>query len=911
MSLRQTSPDSDGSAGAPTSPVAPRTSASSGAADKSVLLNECDEGDASRRSIVQFTTGVTYVEEMTGKVEIIVMRIGCLQTECSVTYCTKEGTAGRGTKYEPIWPTDLTFKKKYEPIWPTDLTFKPGEYFKVIDLQLYDNDSYDNIVEVQLELADPAHCTLGIELRSMRVKIVDPDVFPSNKFKADVMKDYTTDGWRAGKDFSMMLEFWKLAFNKTKPGSIYILISDQVKNLIMIVNLTTMKYVIALLSNTTWSEASSAERTAGRAELLGYAFLLTLPYVISHYLSYKRQFWKVGGGARGLLLKGLANKYMYYEESTRELLDTDEFKIVFSEDSLQLVDKGFMNLFLVVKDIGRVAMVFVFLLVVSGYAGDGYVFLSLVPFFALPPMMIAYMWSRQLNSEMCREEALDAKVSLVHYLNTIVEQTTMVMAYFARPMVMDHFKKKIQVLNGCLVHSGVRMANDVAFFGWLQKLVIFIAVFLGGANVIGNHMDISTFTTILSALTSCCALFREMYLCFWDIQSVYPCLWHMVEYMNRPTDLKDRIKIACARENEFKERLRKQNESALEDDGDHAVDKLDITLKDVAFSYLARVETKGSPSPSSGALGIKNITMHIKQGQLIAVTPTKAGVGCKTLMRLLAGELLPHGESGEANHTCTSDQGLFVPPHLRLLHVSLKPTLWDGPIGVVVFFGLLVKHRYTLDMYRDLPDNEIKRGIQICRRLKIPDDVVQLIEADFPKVEATNSMITVAKVERARYGHRKVLSRISASTRIKIQLASALISDPPVLVLDKTLQFLSMKDAQAVMKCLREFVTYRGLEKGKDKDKMPARRPRTVIITSNNKLMLNGADLVVTMNESGIVSTRADIENIADEAEKELLESQKSVHTFSVDKKTKFRHTLTTRQIADATSDHGEDTLTV
>ena len=55
-----------------------------------------DEGDASRRSIVQFTAGMVYVEERAdgkdGKVEIVVMRIGRLDTECSVTYCTKQET---------------------------------------------------------------------------------------------------------------------------------------------------------------------------------------------------------------------------------------------------------------------------------------------------------------------------------------------------------------------------------------------------------------------------------------------------------------------------------------------------------------------------------------------------------------------------------------------------------------------------------------------------------------------------------------------------------------------------------------------------------------------------------------------------------------------------------------------------
>jgi len=91
----------------------------------------------------------------------------------------------------------------------------------------------------------------------------------------------------------------------------------------------------------------------------------------------------------------------------------------------------------------------------------------------------------------------------------------------------------------------------------------------------------------------------------------------------------------------------------------------------------------------------------------------------------------------------------------------------------------------------------------------------------------------------------------------------------------------------AVMECLREFVTLKGLEKGDDKEStlnpMLARRPRTVVISTSNKMMLTGADLVVTMNEDGIVSERADVENIANEMEDELKEIQKTVRTDTED----------------------------
>jgi len=193
-------------------------------------------------------------------------------------------------------------------------------------------------------------------------------------------------------------------------------------------------------------------------------------------------------------------------------------------------------------------------------------------------------------------------------------------------------------------------------------------------------------------------------------------------------------------------------------------------------------------------------------------------------------------------------------------------------------------------MLSHIDEVELRRGIQICRRLNIPEYVIDLIEADFsanPKTEKSKRRRSILiEQEHIRYQYRKVLSRISASTRRKIQLACALIADPLVLLLDKPLQFLAMEDARAVMECLREFVTCRGLEKGGGEEKMLARRPRTVVITNHSRLMLSGADLVITMDESGIVSQRADIENILDETEKEVSAIQRSVHSDRVVKET-------------------------
>jgi hypothetical protein len=347
-----------------------------------------DEGDPRELSVVQFATHLMYTGESEEQQPMIVMRIGRLDTSCSVTYCTA---------------ADEFAGKKYDVIEKTKLEFRAGESSKTIHLQVRENASYDNVVEARVLLDDPENCTLGVDLHMMRMKIIDNDVFPDNKFYDQIQSDYTTDSWRKGNDFPMMVSFVKMAGLLTMPGSWKILLADQVDNLIYISSLAINKAVITTLANS----ADSRRRNDGQRRmdhgvplLLSYGLALSLPYVITHYLAYRRQFWKVSGGARKLLLNGLMQKYLYYQESARDLVDTSEFKLTFSEDAFLLVDRGFMQFFHLAGHVGRIVMVFLFVIVLAFLEllnGDPFLFLALVPMLAVPPVMYTTCGSVRQN----------------------------------------------------------------------------------------------------------------------------------------------------------------------------------------------------------------------------------------------------------------------------------------------------------------------------------------------------------------------------------------------------------------------------------------------------------------------------------------------------------------------------------
>merc|ERR1719191_1992081 len=65
---------------------------------------------------------------------------------------------------------------------------------------------------------------------------------------------------------------------------------------------------------------------------------------------------------------------------------------------------------------------------------------------------------------------------------------------------------------------------------------------------------------------------------------------------------------------------------------------------------------------------------------------------------------------------------IFIPPHLRVLHVSKATQVLSGSISDNLFFGLLAPGQRA----RDLDRATLERGWRICERLGFPSRLLQL-----------------------------------------------------------------------------------------------------------------------------------------------------------------------------------------
>ncbi|CAK0863785.1 unnamed protein product [Prorocentrum cordatum] len=302
-----------------------------------VASSDSSAQEVQTRSTVQFDSAVMYAEE--GELLLVhIMRLGGWHSACSVDYETEDSERW-GHKCEALKGT---------------VHFKPGERTKTISLRFFEDDVYQgSTVEVSIRLSNPQGCVLGAYLKRVRVKLLDNDTFPTNKFAKDLKEDYSAESWKEGQDFSMFVEFCKFVFKQTTSGSIKMVVAGQVNNLIFVYGLWIMRVIVNALDHD--------DNPPSLVYVTVLALCLVLPFGLTHLIAYQSSGWGVGGGARKVLLEGLMSKFLYFEEKSRHKLNTYEWIAVFNTEVTTLVNDGYMQVFTLITAIGKVVLLALFM----------------------------------------------------------------------------------------------------------------------------------------------------------------------------------------------------------------------------------------------------------------------------------------------------------------------------------------------------------------------------------------------------------------------------------------------------------------------------------------------------------------------------------------------------------------------
>eukprot|EP00929_Paragymnodinium_shiwhaense_P080068 TRINITY_DN41736_c0_g5_i1.p1 TRINITY_DN41736_c0_g5~~TRINITY_DN41736_c0_g5_i1.p1 ORF type:complete len:839 (-),score=137.69 TRINITY_DN41736_c0_g5_i1:136-2544(-) len=754
--------------------------------------------------VVQFATDVHLASETAcdgGTLPIRVIRLGQTDAECSVRWHVEDGPFA-GKKYHLAGGT---------------LDFKPGQKSQTVHVSIIPDDHFDTMVEFSLTLDHPKGCVLGDYLAKTRVKIVDDDCFPSNKFREQLDKDPTCVSWRDNQDWSMFSEYFKFNYRQNW-GSKKKLMADQLDNFIFVVWLYVNKQLVNYLASAYAKvvEARDAMESGDMAEynrlsgedsgfgtLIFMAFVLFLPYGLMHYIDYRSNFWGIGGGSRKLLQENLLRKYMVADECTRCSATKAEVLKCMTLDAPALVSDGYIQALNGIGGLGRFALLFAFQLYLCSMAqyekpdSAWVMWIAMLPPLFVPIVMLMFLRKRnpKMKAGLFREE--EKQTLFLNELTDNLSNFRSVADYLKRPLIIDKVSEEIVAANAAVVFNAAVKTNNMAVLEWLSKLIEVLWVLFGGWQVTRGNVDIGTFLATLSIFKANFAQLGKMYGQFLVVQSSFSKMWNVVKYMNFPTDLQQRMHVDTARH--------QRTDALLEGDEDVPFDKMQIHLKNVSFNYPQLGNLPVQPA-------VQGLNLSFDQGHLIAVLGS-CHSGRSTLMRLLGGVLLP--TSGD----------VFIPSHLRVLHVDEEVQVFDESIAFNAFFGML--NGRDIRKPKDLPMDVLERGWKVCEMLRFPPAMMAKardLEADEDGYHAT----------------------LCTSDRKRLHVARALIYNPEIMITNMPTRGFDKATSETLLNCLREVVDKGGL--ALERSSSDARtRPRTCIFTTSHEHEALQADSVLTM----------------------------------------------------------------
>eukprot|EP00747_Dinoflagellata_sp_TGD_P107655 gnl/TRDRNA2_/TRDRNA2_170184_c0_seq1.p1 gnl/TRDRNA2_/TRDRNA2_170184_c0~~gnl/TRDRNA2_/TRDRNA2_170184_c0_seq1.p1 ORF type:complete len:339 (+),score=63.43 gnl/TRDRNA2_/TRDRNA2_170184_c0_seq1:84-1019(+) len=200
----------------------------------------------------------------------------------------------------------------------------------------------------------------------------------------------------------------------------------------------------------------------------------------------------------------------------------------------------------------------------------------------------------------------------------------------------------------------------------------------------------------------------------------------------------------------------------------------------------------------------RNVFASVQQGSLVAIMGAH-GCGKATLGQLLAGNIFP------------LEGSIFVPMHLRVLHVSLAPFLMDSSLYQNLTFGA--------------PDAPASTVIGVLERLHAKEIVNDLRREllELGMIEPTEDEKNRMQDEVKDSSKTDWQDAVSHTEKAKIHIARGLIMNPEVIVAHGPLHHFDGETSMKVLRVIKEHLVTRGL--GMPPESIMRRRPRTCFFT--------------------------------------------------------------------------------
>eukprot|EP00930_Biecheleria_cincta_P057486 TRINITY_DN43419_c0_g1_i1.p1 TRINITY_DN43419_c0_g1~~TRINITY_DN43419_c0_g1_i1.p1 ORF type:complete len:406 (+),score=61.28 TRINITY_DN43419_c0_g1_i1:117-1220(+) len=347
--------------------------------------------------------------------------------------------------------------------------------------------------------------------------------------------------------------------------------------------------------------------------------------------------------------------------------------------------------------------------------------------------------------------------------------------------------------------------------------------------------------------------------------------WKQVNRGRRAATQQARDTILQAKEHFLNKKTGQQADGALFELSrtKYTTDLIPISLTQLGYSL-----------PSGKILFKLDSQMAVQQGRLVAVQG-EHGSGKSTLLRLLAHELFP------------TEGSIFIPSHLRILHVSQEVLLVKESVWRNLVFGCALP----------LSDVDVERIALIAEQLGIGPKMMELIHDD---VENNSQMAQQGSGDQVQDDTRDsscpsvkslLLNQegsndkkeqpslptwqreLTYTEKVKLHFARAFLMNPEVMVLQRPCHHFAAGESHRILKLLRDHTDSRGV--GMPQQSVAQRRPRTVFFTPE---MDSQADLTDVIWEICCVDgskSNTIIEKIPEGGRSTIVEAQDSHNWMS------------------------------
>jgi len=377
--------------------------------------------------------------------------------------------------------------------------------------------------------------------------------------------------------------------------------------------------------------------------------------------------------------------------------------------------------------------------------------------------------------------------TFVAKVDSIVQNYPLIIDYNVRSNFVSKYEDSLMAFNKQAIATGQTLLNNSMFSPWLALIAVGVYTLFGGVQVVQGTLTLGSFLVNVHMFTAVGAKWGQVYAIMSQIQGCFPNLERIVTLMNYRLDVPSRMQLSNFRRTTTQKMRFELRKKAT-------VNQLPIDMLPVRIPLS---------NPGAGNF------IDLAQGKLVYIVGPHFQ-GKSKLLKLISMVAFP--ENSERAPP------VFVPSHLRALHVPSEPLFFQGTL----------LDNLTIGIAPGDADGKVDRILEICRRLGLPNTVLDHVSSD--QVLAWNHTL-------------------SQTQRQLLSLGRALIANPEFLCISKAMQLFDTYTTSTVLELLKDFVVSKGLEQ--DPDRWHLRRPRTCIITANQRLNGKFADQVLHCSANG------------------------------------------------------------